>query len=53
MVARVLPVLIVQKIYIATKAPRHQVAQSVEYQSGNLGESFVSWCLGGRNGFSE
>jgi hypothetical protein len=32
----------------ATKTPRHQETQSVDYLLNNLGESFVSLCLGGR-----
>jgi len=36
------------KFYDATKAPRHQVAQSIVYLLNNLGDSFVSWCLGGK-----
>ncbi len=38
---------LLRKVFLATKAPRHQETQSDEYQFNNLGESFVPWCLGG------
>jgi len=38
---------LLRKVFLATKAPRHQETQSHEYQFNNLGEALGPWCLGG------